>query len=259
MGGGRRGILTVARESESPATQVLDKADRVRRHRAAGAGQRLSRVRVGLGVLGVALLFLLGGMHDLGLSPNTRRFCVPGAASRNPHRGRRGLVDARRAPQSAAGCGAVRRSRGAGTWPSRIGLAIVGLIAAIAAQSWFDPGRLLAGGDLSPVVGTAWLGRLFAPWSWSGSDLGGPAANENNAAVRRGLLARPRASRVACPRRRASGTPRFSPAPRRPAICSCGPFASARQDPPSALSLMSSTPTLSSSEPIRCTSPPWCC
>ncbi len=31
---------------------------------------------------------------------------------------------------------------------------------------------------MSPVVGTAWLGRLFAPWSWSGSDLGGPAANE---------------------------------------------------------------------------------
>ena len=33
---------------------------------------------------------------------------------------------------------------------------------------------------MSPVVGTAWLGRLFAPWSWSGSDLGGPAANETN-------------------------------------------------------------------------------
>ena len=31
---------------------------------------------------------------------------------------------------------------------------------------------------MSPVVGTAWLGQLFAPWSWSGSDLGGPAANE---------------------------------------------------------------------------------
>ena len=31
---------------------------------------------------------------------------------------------------------------------------------------------------MSPVVGTAWLGQLFAPWSWSGSNLGGPAANE---------------------------------------------------------------------------------
>ena len=68
----------------------------------------------------------------------------------------------------------------AGTWPSRIGLTIVGLVAAIATQSWFDPGRLLAGGDMSPVVGTAWLGRLFVPWSWSGSDLGGPAVNETN-------------------------------------------------------------------------------
>ena len=33
---------------------------------------------------------------------------------------------------------------------------------------------------MTPVVGTAWLGRLFAPWSWSGSNLGGPAANEAN-------------------------------------------------------------------------------
>ena len=33
---------------------------------------------------------------------------------------------------------------------------------------------------MAPVVGTAWLGQLFAPWSWSGSDLGGPAANEVN-------------------------------------------------------------------------------
>ncbi len=33
---------------------------------------------------------------------------------------------------------------------------------------------------MSPVVGTAWLGRLFAPWSWSGSDLGGPAADETS-------------------------------------------------------------------------------
>ena len=55
---------------------------------------------------------------------------------------------------------------------------------------------------MSPVVGTAWLGRLFAPWSWSGSDLGGPAANETKPAVGRGLLARPCASRIAGPRRR---------------------------------------------------------
>ena len=74
-------------------------------------------------------------------------------------------------------------AQGAGTWPSRIGLAIVGLVAAIAAQSWFDPGRLIAGGDMSPVVGTAWLGQLFAPWSWSGSNLGGPAANETQVPV----------------------------------------------------------------------------
>ena len=111
---------------------------------------------------------------------------------------------------------------------------------------------------MSPVVGTAWLGRLFAPWSWSGSNLGGPAANEINlpfAAVYwlvhalRGSPASPKGS----------GTPRFSSAPRWPATCSCGPFASVRQDPPSALSPMSSTPTLSPSAPIRSSSLPWCC
>ena len=65
-----------------------------------------------------------------------------------------------------------------GSRTSRLGLTIVGLVTAIAVQSWFKPGRLLAGGDVYPVVGTAWLGRLFEPWSWSGSNLGGPAANE---------------------------------------------------------------------------------
>ena len=62
------GILSVARESESPATQVLGKAGTRGRHRAAGVCQRLFRVRVGLGVLGVALLFPLGSTRDLGLS-----------------------------------------------------------------------------------------------------------------------------------------------------------------------------------------------
>ncbi len=66
----------------------------------------------------------------------------------------------------------------AGTWPWQIGLAVVGFVTAVAVQFWFDPGRLFAGGDAPPAVGTAWLGRFFAPWSWSGSNLGGPAANE---------------------------------------------------------------------------------
>ena len=172
------GILSVARESESPATQVLRKAGMRGRHRAAGACQRLFRVRVGLGVLGVALLFPLSSTRDLGLSQilaGSAFLALLAATLIGSLEGlsaRRGRNQLRPEVQSAP--------RGAGKWPSRIGLAIVGLITAAATQSWFDPGRLLAGGDLSPVVGTAWLGRLFAPWSWSGSDLGGPASNETN-------------------------------------------------------------------------------
>ena len=167
----------MARESESPATQVLDQAGSFAGDRAADDRQGLSRVRVGLGVLGVALLLLGGVRDDLGLSPILvgaaflallAATLIGGVEGWSTRGGRHSRLRAAARPAA----------RGAGTWPSRIGLAIVGLAAAIAAQSWFDPGRLLAGGDMSPVVGTAWLGRLFAPWSWSGSNLGGPAANE---------------------------------------------------------------------------------
>ena len=207
----------------------------------------LSWVRVGLGVLGVALLLLGGTMRDLQLSPilagaafvalltatligavegwptrggrdsQLRAAAWPAAAVVESGRARRAgdlaedFAESQRAGVAVA-IGLARRlaetdtvaavppgeamvlpplggrtarrradsAQGAGTWPSRIGLAIVGLVAATAAQSWFDPGRQFAGGDIVPVEGTAWLGRLFAPWSWSGSDLGGPAANEPN-------------------------------------------------------------------------------
>ena len=173
------GILTVARKPESPAIQVPDQPGSFAGDRAADDRRGLSRVRVGLGVLGVALLLLGGVRDDLELSPilvgaaflALLAATLIGGVEGWPTRGGR-HSQLRAAARPAA--------RGAGTWPSRIGLAIVGLVAAIAAQSWFDPGRLLAGGDMTPVVGTAWLGRLFAPWSWSGSDLGGPAANETN-------------------------------------------------------------------------------
>jgi glycosyltransferase involved in cell wall biosynthesis/O-antigen/teichoic acid export membrane protein len=171
------GILTVARESESLTTQVLDQAESLAGDPSPGGWQWLSRVRIGLGALGVALLLLGGSMQGLELSRiliGAAFLALVGATLIGgiegwPTRGGR-CSQLWTAPRPAA--------RGGSVWPSRIGLAIVGLVAAIAAQSWFDPGRLLAGGDMSPLVGTAWLGRLFAPWSWSGSDLGGPAANE---------------------------------------------------------------------------------
>jgi arabinofuranan 3-O-arabinosyltransferase len=173
------GILTVARESESPAIQVPEQARSLTgRHRTARDHPRLSRMRVRLGVLGVALL-LFGGIRDDQLSPILVGAAFPALLAATLIGGVEGWSTrgGRRSQRRAATRSA---ARGAGTWPPRIGLAIIGLVAAIAAQSWFEPGRLLAGGDLSPVVGTAWLGRLFAPWSWSGSNLGGPAANETS-------------------------------------------------------------------------------
>ncbi len=74
---------------------------------------------------------------------------------------------------------------------------------------------------MSPVVGTAWLGRLFTPWAWSGS-----------------ISAARRLTRLRCrwprstgsftrfadhlPSLRTSGTPRFSPALRLPATAPAG-------------------------------------
>ena len=174
------GILTVARKPKSPTTKVLDQTGSFAGDPPADDRRGLSRVRAGLGVLGVALLLLGGVRDDTRLSPILvgaaflallTATLVGGVEGWSTRGGRRSLLTAAARP-------AARR---AGTWPSRIGLAITGLATAIAVQFWFDPGRLLAGGDMTPVVGTAWLGRLFTPWSWSGSDLGGPAANETNA------------------------------------------------------------------------------
>ena len=50
--------------------------------------------------------------------------------------------------------------------------------ATVVCQSWFVPGGAIAGGDIAPPEGTAWLSHLFVPYGWSGSNLGGPANNE---------------------------------------------------------------------------------
>ena len=52
------------------------------------------------------------------------------------------------------------------------------VLAGSAVQTWFAFGTVVAGWDLVPPEGTAWIGKLFAPWIWSGSNLGGPAAQE---------------------------------------------------------------------------------
>lgn len=52
------------------------------------------------------------------------------------------------------------------------------VLAGSAVQSWFILGTVIAGWDTVPPEGTAWIGKLFTPWIWSGSNLGGPAAQE---------------------------------------------------------------------------------
>ncbi|HEY5438692.1 MAG TPA: hypothetical protein VIJ99_07310 [Acidimicrobiales bacterium] len=56
-----------------------------------------------------------------------------------------------------------------------VGLGILGLLIT---QTWFRAGTVIAGGDISPPVGTAWTGRIFASYGWSGFDLGGPVNNQ---------------------------------------------------------------------------------
>lgn len=59
-----------------------------------------------------------------------------------------------------------------------VGALVVAAVAVVACQSWFVWGKALAGGDIAPPSGVAWIGRLFAPWTWSGSNLGGPGAQQ---------------------------------------------------------------------------------
>jgi glycosyltransferase involved in cell wall biosynthesis/O-antigen/teichoic acid export membrane protein len=64
------------------------------------------------------------------------------------------------------------RGRASPRWMLR--MAIVVVVTAVAAQSWFAGGGAIGGGDLIPPVGTAWLAHVFSPWTWNGSNLGGP-------------------------------------------------------------------------------------
>ncbi|MGO9198142.1 MAG: glycosyltransferase [Acidimicrobiales bacterium] len=57
-------------------------------------------------------------------------------------------------------------------WRYGIGL---GVSMAAVCQTWFHLGTVIARGDNTPQVGTAWLGRLFAPWAWIGPSLGSPS------------------------------------------------------------------------------------
>lgn len=156
---------------------MIDIPERTRNsasHRAIGKRWWLAYIRTGIAVLGVLLLLVGGSMRGLGLAPTLivgafvalLGATLIGGLEGWPTRGGR-----------QARSQALSDSWPAG-WSQRVGIGVVVAVTTIAAQSWFEPGLMLAGGDVYPVIGTAWLGRLFIPWSWSGSNLGGPAANE---------------------------------------------------------------------------------
>lgn len=54
----------------------------------------------------------------------------------------------------------------------------LGVFGGLVVQTWFRGGTLIASGDIAPPIGTAWIGRLFATYGWSGNDLGGAQANQ---------------------------------------------------------------------------------
>src|SRR5450759_4282543 len=62
------------------------------------------------------------------------------------------------------------------TW--RWTLAGLGVFGLVVAQTWFRSGTVIAGGDIAPPIGTAWIGRIFNTYGWSGFNLGGPQANQ---------------------------------------------------------------------------------
>lgn len=80
----------------------------------------------------------------------------------------------RRLAQSGAIDGASVADRTACRFPGYRWALAVALATAALSQTWFRTGTVLAGGDIAPPVGTAWLGRLFEPWVWPGSSLGAP-------------------------------------------------------------------------------------
>ena len=75
---------------------------------------------------------------------------------------------------STEACGRANPSRRSWRWAAVLTAGIsVGVV-----QMWFRPGGAIAGGDLGPPVGVAWIGHLFTPWWGTGSSLGGPNGME---------------------------------------------------------------------------------
>ncbi|MGB8197875.1 MAG: hypothetical protein WCF25_12795 [Acidimicrobiales bacterium] len=147
---------------ESTETAVPDGVTSSSRHRAS----RSLLVLIALALVGFAELVPRGGLQsilaDLGFAG-----LVLGAIALF-------VQGARHRTQSAEVADAVVDWRVSWRW-TMVGLGLLGLVVT---QTWFRAGTVIAGGDISPPVGTAWIGRIFASYGWSGFDLGGPVNNQ---------------------------------------------------------------------------------
>jgi hypothetical protein len=76
-----------------------------------------------------------------------------------------------RPSRNAFGSPSAQRSS-ARWWQCSISLVVV---TGLAVQTWFRPNSSIARGDIPPPDGTAWIARLFEPWTWNGSNLGEPS------------------------------------------------------------------------------------
>jgi hypothetical protein len=139
----------------------------------------LTRTRValaGVGVAGIALIGVVRGDADFAFIADLALLllllAVVVAVVETSRIRRAGNMSADGAADVSP-----RRTRSQRLW-SLLAPGVVVIVTAGCAQSWFEPGHLLAGGDENPVTGTAWLGRVFSPWVWSGSNLGAPGANQ---------------------------------------------------------------------------------
>ena len=55
-------------------------------------------------------------------------------------------------------------------------LIALGMFGGVISQTWFTAGTALAGGDITPPIGTAWIRHLFSRYEWTGFNLGGPGS-----------------------------------------------------------------------------------
>jgi len=61
-----------------------------------------------------------------------------------------------------------------------IAFGAVALGAAAVVQTWYmGVGPAVAGGDMTPPVGTAWTDQTFSAWGWTGWDVGSPGGYQN--------------------------------------------------------------------------------